>query len=91
MTTIAQWYEEEKKKLADSYQYALKGLEKELHKKQESCGHTNETRYEGLFYALGETYPGIMCDYCGRQRRIDEKPVKPKKKKTFLWPFVEGT
>ncbi len=67
MTTIAQWYEEEKKKLADSYQYALKGLEKELHKKQESCGHTNETR-------------GIMCDYCGRQRRIDEKPVKPKKK-----------
>lgn len=89
--TIIQWYEEEKEKIEEARRYALNGLKEELVKKQASCGHIHETRYEELFYACGNTAPGMMCDYCGRQRHVDEKPVKLKKRKTFLWPFVEGT
>jgi predicted metal-binding transcription factor (methanogenesis marker protein 9) len=77
---ILQWYEEEREKIEQARRYALNGLDQDLAKKQYSCGHIKETRYEALFYACGNTKPGMMCDYCGRKRDVDENLPKPKKK-----------
>lgn len=47
----------------------LEELDHLLEIKQQSCNH-QWVRYEDLFYALGETYPGESCSECGKQRRI---------------------
>lgn len=39
-----------------------------LKKSQAKCPHPSWTRHEEMFYALGETYPGEMCNECGLQR-----------------------
>ncbi len=66
--TIWEWFKSEEKKIEEARQHAMLGLKIALSRKQAMCPHKKETRYEGLFYALGETYPGYKCDYCGKER-----------------------
>jgi hypothetical protein len=76
--TIDQWYNEEKEQLTRSYQFALAGLDVGLKKMQENCPH-HMVKYDGLFYALGETFPGMRCDKCGYERNLTDKEKYPEK------------
>ena len=66
-------YEEHKKLVEEvkkRHRVELDELDGLLRSKQANCKHPHWTRYEALFYALGETYPGEECTECGQQRRV---------------------
>lgn len=79
--SIDQWYAEEKAQLTRSYHFSIAGLDSIRGKMQNKCPH-QMVRCDTLFYALGETYPGMRCDKCGYERDLtdDEKYPPPKKK-----------
>lgn len=90
--TIDQWYKEEKEQLTRSYHFSLAGLDSIREKMQAKCLH-EWTRYEQLFYAVGETYPGMRCDKCGYERGLtDEERYPPQAQKiSFFKGLFKGT
>jgi hypothetical protein len=70
MTSIYEQHKLEEKELESRHQKEREQLRLSLKAKQALCPHPSWTRHEQLFYALGETYPGEMCDECGQQRHI---------------------
>ena len=67
--TIYEKHEERVAELKKKHRAELDELEGLLRTEQKSCEHQWK-RYEDLFYALGETYPGERCDMCGAQRKV---------------------
>ncbi len=63
-------YEEKVELEEERHIAALDELRKELKENQKKCKNHQFVRYEELFYALGETYPGLACSECGLEKRI---------------------
>lgn len=54
------------------YKGYLAVLEKTLKLQQKDCKH-NWVRVEQLFYALGETAPGMRCTECGLTKHVKQR------------------
>ena len=68
--SILEEYNEKVKAEKKRHHDALDALRLEFYEEQKKCKKHNFIRYEELFYALGETYPGFECSECGKQKRI---------------------
>lgn len=79
--TIDQWYTEEMENLNRIHRYAIAGLDVVREKMQKRCPH-EWTRYEELFYAVGNTYPGMRCNKCGRERDLTDAEQSKSKAKS---------
>lgn len=79
--TIWEWYTQEKEKLHQNYVLDSEKLELELKTKQLECSHIEEAYNDSTFYAMGETWPGMTCVYCGKTRHLTEKEKKKHKYK----------
>jgi hypothetical protein len=70
--TISDWFKKEAQLLDDEYRKKRDRLSKRLaERQQEECKHEFE-KHDDLFYSLGETYPGMLCDKCGAKRHLNE-------------------
>lgn len=66
-------YEEHQKlvqEMRERHRRELAELDEQLRVKQEGCNHKKWRRVEDLFYALGETAPGKVCEECGAKRHV---------------------
>ncbi len=82
--SISEWYRAKLESLNEAHQLALKGLKAELTKKRENCNH-DWVRYEELFYALGNTCPGMRCSKCIAERNLTDEEKYPKPIKRGGW------
>jgi len=81
---IPQWYQEQLRIINRAHLLALEGLKTELSKKQDQCDH-DWVRYEELFYALGNTCPGMRCSKCIMERHLTDEEMYPTKGWKIPW------
>lgn len=86
MISIPEWYREQIEIINRTRLLALEGLKAELSRKQDQCDH-DWVRYEELFYALGETYPGMRCSKCITERRLTDEEKYPIKRGGSIVPW----
>ena len=69
--TIYEDYKWEEEKLKQRHREEMGELLALLRTKQANCSHPSWTRHEDMFYAMGETAPGEMCNECGLKQHCE--------------------